>query len=735
VRRIIAALVTMCFVVSSLAQQTGHPGQGSGASLTTTGPQAFSGPIGAPAMNGVYAVGSSATTDLGSEANAAFTACGFSCTVGIRPGTYPSLTTISMTHPGQSLEGLGPKGAVTVNYPNSGDTILFQLDPFQGTTAGTIKNVIIHGTNSGAAGIHTGNMVGSHLQDVNVTGFTAGTCILLENKLDSASRAGWYERNLWDGVQVGSNFGDPANDCLYDVRPVNNGGTNSFEYNRFNDLKISVNPGQKGLYLDGSSGAVILTNSEVHMTCNVNSGNTQSGANPECVTVTNNSRIQGSTLELKGENICISGMTCDQTTGYGLHVLSGGRMNSNGGSETYDRLSFSKLGVVDDNTDPSFQGLLFAVDQNTKRVPIAADGQIVVAAGSNLSGLFLLQWNSPNRQHDILLDIDTLRFDGSYFMSTLSNHTFSGQSVLSGLTVVKDSNSYVQLLATIGNRNDPSNNSGYMAVTYLGNNGNILPSTNNVIPTLLTGATPGTTTMTAFGSTMDNNGNVAYLGKVAAGNLDGVIGGVAPQAGTFSSVNVGQLYLIPNTGSGGGFTTGYGINCQWDVANTVWRFKTDTVNNGGTCILGSNVAGYTIYTVPTNGTPASDQTLTNVQLLASVKIAFDAAGKITTPGGASFGGTVAIRGTSAINSVLFLNATISTASIAANTCTSFTPTVTGLGTTDNVSQLTPPGNVQVAGIITNAYPSATNTLSIQFCNVTAGALTPTTGTYKLVAMH
>lgn len=77
--------------------------------------------------------------------------------------------------------------------------------------------------------------------------------------------------------------------------------------------------------------------------------------------------------------------------------------------------------------------------------------------------------------------------------------------------------------------------------------------------------------------------------------------------------------------------------------------------------------------------------------------------------------------------------TITPGSVAAATVAEQTFTVTGLTTDDTV-------HVNTAAIanavgIAGARVSAANTLAVRFVNPTAGALTPTAGTWKIVAVR
>ena len=317
--------------------------------LPTSSAQTFSGPIAAPSVNSVLVIGSSSTTDLGAEANTAFTACSQNCEVDVRAGSYASATTISLTKPTQSLKGLGAKGSVKLNYSGSGDAVLFQMNPFGGltiTNAGTIENITIQGTSSGRSGLHTGNVIGSTLRNVTIQGFNgaSGKCIWIDNVADSNSSPGWYERNNWMGVETGANFGLTSQQCTYNTYVDNNGGTNSLGYNRILDYHYNVVPGTKGIYLDGTTGQVYWYNGTLNTTCNVNSGVSQVGSIPECLTLTNNTFMKYLSVNLNGENQCISGQTCSAATAYGMHVQSGAQFTSCG-NETYDSWT---LGVVND---------------------------------------------------------------------------------------------------------------------------------------------------------------------------------------------------------------------------------------------------------------------------------------------------------------------------------------------------------------------------------------------------
>ena len=72
------------------------------------------------------------------------------------------------------------------------------------------------------------------------------------------------------------------------------------------------------------------------------------------------------------------------------------------------------------------------------------------------------------------------------------------------------------------------------------------------------------------------------------------------------------------------------------------------------------------------------------------------------------------------------------ASVAAATCAYQNLTVPGVAMGDNVLAVTDPIANSVA--LTSARVAAANTLSLQFTNPTAGALTPTAGVYTFLVI-
>jgi hypothetical protein len=451
-------------------------------------------------LNSVRVVGSSATTDLGAEINAAFSACSSNCEVDVRAGTYPDLTTVVINKNTQLLKGLGSKGSVIASYTGSGDAILYQTNPFAALTnanSGGIENFFVMGTSAGVSGIHTGNVIGGHLYNVEVEGFTgaAGKCIWIDNVKDSGGHSGWYERNTWMNVSVGANTGLLSQSCTYDIYADNNNATNSVGYDRILDLQMNVNPGQYGIYLDGSTGQVFWYNGTLNATCNVNSGSAQTGSIPECVHITNNSNMVFNQVKLDGENNCLSGQSCDQTTGYGIHVLSGGQF-LNAGEQTYQAWH---LGVINDNY-LTLNSLAFTSNFPYNSL-VSTDEDVVIATGPQIAGSYWIYANGTsgsNREHAMQVVVAANRFDAHYNLVVPLQYAFNNQVVISNPRVVYDANSAPQLVVTIGNRNGTA---VQMYAQYAG--------TSDHIPAILNGATVGTTAATqVFTYIVGYDGNV-----------------------------------------------------------------------------------------------------------------------------------------------------------------------------------------------------------------------------------
>jgi hypothetical protein len=95
--------------------------------------------------------------------------------------------------------------------------------------------------------------------------------------------------------------------------------------------------------------------------------------------------------------------------------------------------------------------------------------------------------------------------------------------------------------------------------------------------------------------------------------------------------------------------------------------------------------------------------------------------------------SVALGGGTALTKAVVYTPSLTPASVAAATVAEQTFTVTGLTTADKVV-VNQPALANATGIA-GARVSAADTLAIRFVNPTAGALTPASGTYTVLAFR
>lgn len=99
------------------------------------------------------------------------------------------------------------------------------------------------------------------------------------------------------------------------------------------------------------------------------------------------------------------------------------------------------------------------------------------------------------------------------------------------------------------------------------------------------------------------------------------------------------------------------------------------------------------------------------------------------PGGVKLGAA----SNDSVTNIKVYSQTITAASVGAATVAEQTFTVTGLTTADKV--IVNPGAISNAVGVGGVRVSAANTLAVQFINPTAGALTPTAGTWTIIAVR
>lgn len=102
--------------------------------------------------------------------------------------------------------------------------------------------------------------------------------------------------------------------------------------------------------------------------------------------------------------------------------------------------------------------------------------------------------------------------------------------------------------------------------------------------------------------------------------------------------------------------------------------------------------------------------------------------------GTHFGGGIGVGSSgSDISQIKVYSQTITAASVGAATVAEQTFTVTGLTVADKV--IVNPAAISNATGVAGARVSAADTLAVRFVNPTAGALTPTAGTWTIIAIR
>jgi hypothetical protein len=246
--------------------------------------------------------------DVGEKANAAFDACrpaSGACVVKLTPAQTYTFTTTIRIPPADAI--LDCSGSI-LQYQGTGDAVLVAPGPSQPPfLSGGIRDCTILGNASPRAnGIHQQSRVGFSYDQVAVRNFTgAGSAgIWWENVAGSSTAPGWNEQDVVRKADIGNS--------TKAFRMSRSSGTDSFEYNRIEDLHMDVMDGQTGLSVEGTGapGSASLMHGEISVRANVNAA-TQAA---KVIAVTNGARIIASALNVWAEQ------TSGSAASYGLYV-------------------------------------------------------------------------------------------------------------------------------------------------------------------------------------------------------------------------------------------------------------------------------------------------------------------------------------------------------------------------------------------------------------------------------
>jgi hypothetical protein len=138
---------------------------------------------------------------------------------------------------------------------------------------------------------------------------------------------------------------------------------------------------------------------------------------------------------------------------------------------------------------------------NVQGIPVVADGDFVLAEGT-LTGDYWVTWgNAYDRYQAIKISISGSYYSSTASISILTNFAYQGNTVISGVRVVKNGVGVPQLVASVGNRNQSS---GPLTVQWSG--------AADSFPQLLPGTAVGTTAITNYGIQQTVDGTTSIAG-------------------------------------------------------------------------------------------------------------------------------------------------------------------------------------------------------------------------------
>lgn len=193
--------------------------------------------------------------------------------VVLQAGDYNINATLPTLTKAIGIRGPG-SGICRLISTASGDTLRVQITPFTTVQGGCLKGFTIQGSSApaGAVGVRLGDTTGFTLDDIIIRDFLAAgsTGLWMDN------RTNWTERTRASGLHLDNN--------TVGVRFSVNGGTTSFGYTRFSDLRLNVNAGQVGIQCES---ACILYAVDIVAAANC------SGASPTLVNMIGGSMMNG----------------------------------------------------------------------------------------------------------------------------------------------------------------------------------------------------------------------------------------------------------------------------------------------------------------------------------------------------------------------------------------------------------------------------------------------------------
>lgn len=234
------------------------------------------------------------------------------------------------------------------------------------------------------------------------------------------------------------------------------------------------------------------------------------------------------------------------------------------------------------------------------------------------------------------------------------------------------------------------------------------------------------------------------------GGLNGAGYGTATR---YITANTNGVVIGPNMRSAGAFyqindtthpMTLSGVETSLDPflimrtgnASSTIQFQNSSSVSVGSILTSSTLGMFVDATfgvnIRFNGTTVASSTTDGINIASGKLLAFNGTTVIDSSRNATLN-AVAIGGGTSLTKAVVYTPSLTPASVAAATVAEQTFTVNGLTTADKVT-VNPPAIGNSTGIA-GVRVSAADTLAIRFINPTAGALTPTSGTYTVTAIR
>lgn len=317
-------------------------------------------------------------------------------------GFYLFNSAVTLNLPNQSFVGEN-ESCVSITLGSQASGIIFQMNPFTTNPAGVLANFHLTCNSATTNGILSGQIVGSHWENVDVTGCTgsgSAAGIHLHNAGDVTT---WTERNEFLNVSTGG-YGTGRNSTGWLLDSDNS--ADSFGYNRFLDTKINVSTGQTGFYLKSgffyNSILTSICNAENNTTGSVGAICWRSGSNWDNNTITlNGESSTGGTGTGTQYSIQIdSGGTFRNLRGSGISALApgGGQMpvnNLNAATDAPTQTVVEGTNLTSWDTGVYTLGSTTAVPQPIQR---GSYGSLGLLIGANVESPYVTMFNATNNK-------------------------------------------------------------------------------------------------------------------------------------------------------------------------------------------------------------------------------------------------------------------------------------------------------------------------------------------------